>query len=82
MKRRRVDQEIDARKDEEDLAFMRQLSMTKSSSGLGLVIDEPVEQIGTDTRYEVVKKKSENVLVAKRCSRRHTKNMKKSAPID
>ena len=56
MKRRRVDEEIEARQNEEDEAVLHQLK--KNKSGLGLVINDPVEQVGSALRYEVIKKKS------------------------
>lgn len=54
-----------------------------STNGLGLVVDEPVkEQVGSAVMYEVVQKKGQNVLMAKRCSRRHSNNLKQQKPID
>lgn len=58
MKRRRVDDEIDARKSEEEEMIVQKLSMNRNQSGLGLVVEEPVEQVGSALRYEVVKKNS------------------------
>ena len=72
MKRRRVDDEVDARRDEEEEAAL-QAHAKKAKFGL-IVEEKKAGPVGSDVRYEVVKKGDQNVLMAKRCSRRHAGN--------